>query len=253
MKNMKKPLLSLITAVFTLLQWSESQAQLTMTVESGAALNGYNNVRYSNSGASKGTRFSLVDDFGDQNLKPFIRIEAKYQLRLRHTFELTAAPLSFDYSRLSGTVDFGNESYAGAGVNGRYEFNTYRLSYRYVIKDGIKWRIGLGATVLMRDARISLRQGSKFEETTDLGFVPLISFDVRYRATPALHLVLKGDALVGPQGRAEDVFLGINRSFWKPGMSFRFGYRLIEGGADVDQVYNFALIHFASVGVSYMF
>lgn len=250
---MKKPILALVLTVFTLLHWSESQAQLTMTLEGGAALNGYNNVRYSNSGADIGTKFSLTDDFKEQEIVPYVRFEAKYQIAVRHVVELTAAPLAFEYSGLTGSVDFGNDTYEGAGVNARYEFNTYRLSYRYLVKDGVKWRIGLGASVLMRDARIALSQGALSEETTDLGFVPLISFDVRYFATPALHFVLKGDALIGPQGRAEDVFIGINRSFWKPGMSFRLGYRLIEGGADVDQVYNFSLIHFASVGVSYMF
>ena len=31
------------------------------------------------------------------------------------------------------------------------------------------------------------------------------------------------------------------------------GYRIIEGGADVDQVYNFSLLHFASAGLSVNF
>lgn len=117
----------------------------------------------------------------------------------------------------------------------------------------MKWRVGLGASVLMRDARIALSQGAISEETTDLGFVPLVSFDVRYRATNAFHIVMKGDALVGSQGRAEDIFIGMNHSLFKPGLSYRFGYRIIEGGADVDQVYNFSLIHFAAVGISYLF
>lgn len=237
---------------------SVSLAQLTITAESGAALNGYNDVRYSNAPNNQGTLFSLTEDFGDQQLIPYIRVEAKYQFAERHIVEATAAPLAFEYSRLTGSVDFGDDTYGGdevSVVNARYEFNTYRLSYRYLVADAEKWRVALGATVLMRDARIALTQGAKSDETTDLGFVPLLSFDVRYRVTPPFHLVLKGDALVGPQGRAEDVFVGMDHSLWnlKPGLSYRFGYRIIEGGADVDQVYNFSLIHFAAVGVSYLF
>lgn len=89
--------------------------QLTVLVESGAALNGYNNVRYSNSGAIKGTKFSLTDDFRDQHIVPYIRVEAKYQFCIRHAVELTAAPLAFDYSGLTGTVNFGKDTYSGPG------------------------------------------------------------------------------------------------------------------------------------------
>ena len=33
----------------------------------------------------------------------------------------------------------------------------------------------------------------------------------------------------------------------------RAGYRILEGGADNDEVYNFALFHYASMGISYAF
>jgi hypothetical protein len=32
-------------------------------------------------------------------------------------------------------------------------------------------------------------------------------------------------------------------------MAFKAGYRLLEGGADVDEVYNFALLHYISGGI----
>ncbi len=90
-------------------------SQLTITAESGAALNGYNDVRFANKPDNKGTLFSLTDDFSDQHLTPYIRIEAKYQIAEKHNVELTAAPLAFDYSGLTGTVDFGEETYSGCG------------------------------------------------------------------------------------------------------------------------------------------
>ena len=67
-----------------------------------------------------------------------------------------------------------------------------------------------------------------------------------------LTFLLDVDALVGPQGRAEDGFVGLR---YNPlySVGFYAGYRIIEGGADVDQVYNFSLLHFASAGVSLSF
>jgi hypothetical protein len=60
-------------------------------------------------------------------------------------------------------------------------------------------------------------------------------------------LTVEGDALAAPQGRAEDVFVGVvvpvNRR-----LSVKAGYRFLEGGADVDEVYTFALVHYAAVG-----
>jgi|GEM_PF-4413361 len=32
-------------------------------------------------------------------------------------------------------------------------------------------------------------------------------------------------------------------------LDLKAGYRVIEGGADVDQVYNFAFFHFADFGI----
>jgi len=65
--------------------------------------------------------------------------------------------------------------------------------------------------------------------------------------------LLKGDALVGTVGRAEDILIGGQYQFNDSNLSARAGYRIIEGGADIAQVYNFSLIHFASVGLQYSF
>ena len=50
-----------------------------------------------------------------------------------------------------------------------------------------------------------------------------------------------GDALAAPQGRAEDVLLAPYVDLSER-VRFRIGYRLLEGGADNDEVYNFALV-----------
>ncbi len=183
-------------------------------------------------------------------------LRLKWQFFDRNIIELTAAPLAFDYTGLnSNSIEFGDNTYTQAGdqVTARYEFNTYRASYRYQFIDGNKWQLAAGASLLIRDARIAVAQGNLTEETTDLGFVPLVSFDLRYLCSDRWNFLLKGDALVGPVGRAEDVFVGATYQFGWENLKARAGYRIIEGGADVSQVYNFSLIHFAAVGLQYSF
>jgi hypothetical protein len=54
------------------------------------------------------------------------------------------------------------------------------------------------------------------------------------------------------KGRAEDVQLAATYKFSNQ-LTNRLGYRILEGGASNDEVYNFALFHYPSVGVSYNF
>ena len=61
--------------------------------------------------------------------------------------------------------------------------------------------------------------------------------------TPGALRLIEGDALAAPQGRAEDVFVGARCDF-DDQSSIRLGYRILEGGADNDEVYNFALIQY---------
>jgi hypothetical protein len=55
-----------------------------------------------------------------------------------------------------------------------------------------------------------------------------------------------------PQGRAEDVFVGA-RYRASDGLALSAGYRLIEGGADVDEVYTFAAFHHLALGATWRF
>jgi hypothetical protein len=64
--------------------------------------------------------------------------------------------------------------------------------------------------------------------------------------------LLDGDALAAPQGRAEDVQIAVTYKV-SENLQVRAGYRILEGGADNDGVYNFVLFHYASIGLSYTF
>ncbi|GAB3337549.1 hypothetical protein GCM10027429_22060 [Marivirga atlantica] len=235
---------------------SSSQAQVNITAESGAAFNGYNDVQYPNGDTDRGSRFSLTDDFEPTQLAIYARFELSWTISQKHTIELTAAPLAFEYEKSNPRpIEFGDNIYGAntADITARYEFNTYRASYRYRFIDTDKWQLAAGATVLIRDARIAVSDDNTNDETTNLGAVPLLSFDVQYNCSEHLDFLLKGDALAAPQGRAEDVLLGLRYHFIPEKLKLRAGYRIIEGGADNSQVYNFSLIHFASVGLSYQF
>jgi hypothetical protein len=61
-------------------------------------------------------------------------------------------------------------------------------------------------------------------------------------------ILLEGDALAAPQGRAEDVLIAATYSF-SDHLGLKAGYRILERGADNDEVYNFALFNYASVGL----
>ena len=60
--------------------------------------------------------------------------------------------------------------------------------------------------------------------------------------------VVKQRAIAAPQGRAEDVLLVVTWSL-RPGVGLHLGYRMLEGGADNDEVYNFSWLHYAVAGV----
>ncbi len=247
---MKFPFLVIMLSLLTF----SIQAQLKIDVQSGLIFSQYNDVRVPNGGQNSGTLFSLDEDFTPNQPAGFFRAEISYLFNERHTIELVAAPLQLDFedSKLD-EINFGGQTFSGEGINGRYEFNTYRAGYRYRVVRKPKLTFDLGVSLLVRDARIAISQNEVSTDDTDLGFVPLVSFDLNYSATEKLSLLLKGDALVGSQGRAEDIFAGILFDLIEDDLELKLGYRFIEGGADVDQVYNFAFIHFVDFGLVYTF
>jgi len=225
-------------------------AQLKMSFETGAVSTGYNDVRVPNGSQNTGTLFSFTEDFDEGDAVIFFRGALSYMFADKHIIEVTAVPLTRDYTITTDReLMFAGNTFQGLDVTGSYQFNTYRASYRYRLLARPKFTLDLGASLLVRDARIALSQGFIEADDTDLGYVPLVSFDMSYSPTPKLSVVLKGDALVGPVGRAEDVFAGFQYKVYRDDLQIKAGYRIIEGGADVDQVYNFALFHFANVGL----
>lgn len=107
--------------------------------------------------------------------------------------------------------------------------------------------MGIGFTAKIRDAKIAVKGAGLESEKTNVGFVPIIHFRVLWKFVKGLAFLLDGDALAAPQGRAED-FLAAIQIRVSDRIDLKGGYRILEGGADNDEVYNFTLINYASLG-----
>jgi hypothetical protein len=227
-------------------------AQWTLDLETGVAFPRSNDVRVPN---ATGTLFSLTDDLTAKSA-PFFRARLDLALAERHHIVIFGAPLTLKSSGSSDKdIHFAGEDYAaGTQIEAKYKFNSWRLSYRYDLVRSQKWTVGLGLTAKIRDAAITVSGGGSSSETTDFGFVPLLNFLVRWDFAEMWGLLLEGDAAAAPggQGRAEDILLAV---LFRPTqrLTLRAGYRVLEGGADVDQVYNFAWIDYFSVGAAISF
>ncbi len=248
---MKKSTLSLLAVMFFVLGFHvPSFGQWFFDFENGLALSGYNDVRIPR---DTGTLFSLSEDLKTDPAY-FFRVRLGYQWKSRHTLSVFASPFRLN---AAGSVDkeilFFEETFPpNAPLTGVYKFNSYRLTYRYDFLRKEKWRVGIGLTGKIRDAAIKLEGDGQSSNKTNVGFVPLLNFRILWQFHKAWSLLLEGDAAAASQGRAEDVLLALQYNL-NDKLTLRAGYRILEGGADVEEVYNFALIHFLSAGLTYAF
>lgn len=247
---MKKKI-SQIAALFLLISFYLSaslNAQIILDVEGGIVSTGYNDVRIP---GNQGTFISFKND-----LKPssdiFYRIKLNYTFSSAHTLSLLYAPLTVkSEGQLNKDVDFAGKTFsANKDLSGSYKFNSYRLTYRYDFVQNPDLEFGLGFTAKIRDAKIAISSEGISAEKTDVGFVPIINFRLFWYATEDFGILLEGDGLAAKQGRAFDVLLAASYKLSNQ-LGIKAGYRILEGGADNDEVYNFALFHYLSVGATY--
>jgi hypothetical protein len=247
---MKTIIYSISILFLTFLLSISVKAQATIDLESGAVFTGYNNVRFP---GNQGTLFSLKDDLISKTTF-FYRIRLSYTIKSRHTISLLYAPLETkSEGRVAQNILFEGVVFpANTELKGTYKFNSYRLTYRYDFVKKLRFEFGLGLTGKIRDAKIALTSPGLASEKTNVGFVPLINFGLLWNIDNNFGLLLDGDALAAPQGRAEDVLIAATYKL-SDGFGIMAGYRILEGGADNDEVYNFSLFNYASVGITYTF
>jgi hypothetical protein len=222
---------------------------LIVELEGGPVWQSYNDVEIPNDGSA--TRFSLSDLAGGG---PWLsgRLYLTWNIAERHGLRVLVAPLSLTETGVaSGALRFAGADYLNAvPIRATYTFNSYRLSYRWRFHAGERLRAWVGLTAKIRDAEIALEQGSTASRRDDLGFVPLLHLAGDWRLVSGWHLSLDSDALAGGPGRAVDVVLKLA---YDPGgrWSIGAGYRTVEGGADVTDVYTFAWLHYAVASVAW--
>jgi hypothetical protein len=241
--------ISLVVSILLLSSFSLN-AQITVDFETGLVSTGYNDVRIP---GNSGTFISLKDDLNPSS-GIFYRIRLNYTFSSSHTFSLLYAPLTVKSERLlNKNVNFAGKTFlANKDLSGTYKFNSYRLTYRYDFIQNPNLEFGLGFTAKIRDAGIALSSQGISADKFNVGFVPIINFRLFWHSTEDLGILFEGDALAAKQGRAVDVLLAASYNLSSK-ISLKAGYRILEGGADNDEVYNFALLHYLSFGISLKF
>ena len=243
-----RPSVALLMSAFLLSAVSAASAQDRWRVdfENGAAVSGYNDVRIP---GDTGTRFSLTDDLASDTTY-FWRLRADVRLATKHVLSALVAPLTINAAgSFDQPVSFAGATFApGVPTAGLYVFNSYRVTYRWEPVRRENWMFGIGVTLKVRDAETRLEASGTSAAKTNVGAVPLVNFKVERRLGTRATFQLEGDALAAPQGRAEDIFAGILVHAGKQ-LSIKAGYRFLEGGADNDEVYTFALVHYVAAGV----
>ena len=228
---------------------SAQEGRLELELEAGPAWQSRNEVEVPNDGSA--TRFSLADIAGSG---PFWagRVYLTWRFSEGHSLRLLYAPFSLTATgRSERPLSFAGETYAGgAPVEATYTFNSYRASYRWRLHSGERLTAWLGITAKVRDATIALAQGTTSSRKDDLGFVPLLHLAGAWRPAPSWQLSLDVDGLAGGPGRAVDASLALRYDLgdrWSLGS----GYRTVEGGADVEEVYAFAWLHYGVVSLTW--
>lgn len=231
----------------------EGQTRPTFEVEleAGPVWQTRNRIQIPND--ERGTRFSLADLAG-KGPWPAGRLLLTWNLGETHGIRVLLAPLAIqEVGSSEGPVAFAGETFqAGQPVRATYQFNSWRASYRYRAVQRESGSFWIGFTAKLRDALVELRQGNTVGRDTDFGFVPLLHLGADWRVSGGAHLLFDFDGLAGGPGRAIDAALKLGYDL---GDQWRItgGYRSVEGGADVESVYNFAWLHFASVSLVFRY
>jgi hypothetical protein len=196
-------------------------------------------------------KFSALNATGPAG---YFRLYAEAKVSKRNTLRFLYAPLQVSGTGTLPTRTFFENSNFQPNVptKGIYEFNNYRATWRYTLKESERWKVQLGAGPLIRDAKIELQQGALRVADPDLGVVPIAAFTAQFNATPRTHLIFDFEGLGASQGRALDGAAKINFDLTRR-LYVGAGVRLLDGGADVQSVYNFARIRygFATLGVRF--
>jgi hypothetical protein len=226
-----------------------TNAQTFVNLETGAFLTEINDIR----NGKNGTLFSLKNDF-QTPVSPFLRLRAGYLSHGKNHFSILYAPLKIvEIGTLEKDILFDGKNFkANIPIEAVYKFNSYRFTYnrRIISKDNFK--LGLGLSAKIRDAGFSLKNREFLRENFSIGFVPLINLIANWDISQKIGIDFFGDGLAASKGRAIDLSISGRYSFSK-NLQGNIGYRLLEGGANGTNRYNFVQLHFIYASIQYSF
>ena len=216
----------------------------SVEVETGFAAQSRNDVRIPSTG---GTDVSIAQGA----LVPFVRVQATVKLAERHELRALWAPYAVEKGIVStAPLNFNGQNFAAnTPIDTKYQFNSYRLTYRYRFVGGAaddKFELWGGLTAKIRDAYIRFTQGAVTTTSANVGFVPLLHVSARFRFGDQWSLLADIDGLAAPQGRAFDVYAGVRYTPCET-LYFGAGYRTLEGGASNDTIHNFNWVHYLTL------
>ena len=167
-------LCSLLLAFPTSATEQKDWERFRFELEGGPVWQAKNDVRIP---GNTGTEFSFKDLIGSG---PYTagRFTFDWNFRERHGLRLEVAPLRIDGTgTFNQPVSFAGTTFSpGTSTEGKYKFDTYRVSYRYLFLNKKAWRMHVGATLLVRDAKIELEQAGLKASDSNVGVVPLLNF-----------------------------------------------------------------------------
>ena len=224
-----------------------TNAQTFINIESGAFFTVMNDIRKGNNG----TLFSLKNDF-QTPVSPFFRLRVGCLSNGKDYFSFLYAPLKIvETGTIEKDILFDGKNFkANVPTEVVYKFNSYRFTYnrRIINKDNFKFGIGLSAKI--RDAGVSLKNRELLSENFRIGFAPLVNLLANWDISQKMGIDFLGEGLAASKGRAIDLSLSGRYSFTK-NLQGNIGYRLLEGGANGTNGYNFIQLHFIYASVNY--
>jgi hypothetical protein len=168
----------------------------------------------------------------------------------RWSLRFVAAPLSTDTTFTpAADVLFQDVTFAaGEPIDVDYRFDSYRAGAYYRFSGDGPWSFRAGLTLKLRDAEIALSSASQAAAKSNTGVVPLLYGGVRLQASERVAIDLDVDGAAASQGRAVDLAVRVEAQV-SDHVALYLGGRVLDGGADNDEVNSFATFAYAIGGV----
>ena len=226
-----------------------TNAQAFFNLESGAFFTNMNDIRNGNNGPL----FSLKNDFKTP-VSSFFRLRAGYLSNGKNYFSFLYAPLKIvETGTIEKDILFdGNNFKANIPIEAVYKFNSYRFTYNRRIINKANFKFGIGLSAKIRDAGVSLKNRELSSENFSIGFAPLVNLLANWDLSQKMGIDFLGEGLAASKGRAIDLSLS-GRYRLNKNLQGNIGYRLLEGGANGTNGYNFIQLHFIYASVNYSF